>query len=84
MISLSSMIWVPGYAVYFLMTSDGTLAQRIQKGVTPTIKPRADALDVQSRKLSSLKRISTEETVLLKPSPSAKSSLSSSDSSDSV
>ena len=48
----SLQIWVPGYAVYFLMTSEGTLAQRIQKGVTPTIKPRADALDVQSRKLS--------------------------------
>ena len=53
----SLQIWVPGYAVYFLLTSEGTLAERIRKGVTPTIKPRADIVDVQSRKLSRLDHV---------------------------
>ena len=38
------MIWVPGYAIYFLLTSEGSLSQRLRKGVTPQIKMRPDAV----------------------------------------
>ena len=38
------MIWVPGYAIYFLLTSEGTLRQRLRKGITPQIKMRQDAV----------------------------------------
>lgn len=44
MISLSSMIWVPGYFVYYLLTTPGTLAEKIKLGITPVIQPRADAV----------------------------------------
>jgi len=44
MISLSSMIWVPGYFVYYLLTTEGTFVERIKKGITPIIEPRADAV----------------------------------------
>ena len=44
LIGLSSMIWVPAYAVYFLMTTKGTLKERLRKGITPVIKPRPDAV----------------------------------------
>ena len=43
-ISGSSMIWVPAYAIYYLLTTKGTLAERLRLGVTPTIKPRPDAV----------------------------------------
>ena len=38
------MIWVPGYAIYFLLTTEGTLRERIKIGITPTITPRPDAV----------------------------------------
>jgi solute carrier family 6 GABA transporter-like protein 1 len=44
MISLSSMIWVPGYFVYYLLTTPGTFMERIKLGITPVIQPRADAV----------------------------------------
>jgi len=44
MISLSSMIWVPGYFVYYLLTTEGSLKERIALGITPVIQPRADAV----------------------------------------
>ena len=43
-ISGSSMIWVPGYAIYYLLTTEGTLKQRLRLGITPTITPRPDAV----------------------------------------
>merc|ERR1711874_310273 len=43
MISLSSMIWVPGYFVYYLLTTPGTWREVLTKGVTPVIVPRAEA-----------------------------------------
>ncbi|TRY69960.1 hypothetical protein TCAL_04885 [Tigriopus californicus] len=43
-ISSSSMIWVPGYAVYYLWITPGTWNERLRKGITPVIKPRSDAI----------------------------------------
>ena len=34
-ISFSSMIWVVLYAIYFMITTPGTLKERWMKGVTP-------------------------------------------------
>jgi len=47
MISLSSMLWVPGYAIYFLLTTKGTWSQVLHAGITPVIQPRAEALCAQ-------------------------------------
>jgi len=44
MISSSSMIWVPAYAIYFLLTTEGSLRERLRKGITPQIKMRQDAV----------------------------------------
>jgi len=41
---MSSMCWVPGYFVYYLLTTEGTLVERFKKGITPVIEPRADAV----------------------------------------
>ena len=38
------MIWVPAYAIYFLLTTKGTFMERIRIGITPTITPRPDAV----------------------------------------
>jgi solute carrier family 6 GABA transporter-like protein 1 len=43
-ISGSSMIWVPGYAIYYLCTTKGTLRQRLNQGITPMITMRPDAI----------------------------------------
>ena len=43
MISFSSMIWVPGYFVYYLLTTPGTWREVLRKGVTPVIVPRTEA-----------------------------------------
>ena len=34
------MIWVPAYAIYFLLTTEGSLRERLRKGITPQIKMR--------------------------------------------
>ena len=47
MISLSSMIWVPGYFVYYLLTTPGTWREVLRKGVTPVIVPRLEARSEQ-------------------------------------
>jgi len=52
MISLSSMVWVPGYFVYYLLTTPGTLVERLKLGITPVIQPRADAvIAIEKQKL---------------------------------
>ena len=35
---------VPGYFVYYLLTTEGSFVERIKKGITPIIEPRADAV----------------------------------------
>jgi len=44
MISLSSMLWVPGYAIYYFFTTRGTWLEVLKLGVTPVIKARPEAL----------------------------------------
>lgn len=44
MISASSMIWVPAYAIYYLWTTPGSLKERLRLGITPVINMRADAI----------------------------------------
>jgi len=42
-ISLSSMLWIPGYAIYYMMTTPGTWREALKKGMTPVCKPRLGA-----------------------------------------
>jgi solute carrier family 6 GABA transporter-like protein 1 len=43
LISLSSMIWVPGYAIYFMLTTPGTWREVLRIGTTAVIIPRTGA-----------------------------------------
>merc|ERR1711962_871365 len=43
LISLSSMLWVPAYAIYFVLTTKGTWREVLKAGITPVIKPRPEA-----------------------------------------
>jgi len=36
--SLASMVWVPAYAVYYLVTQPGTFRENLRDGLTPNIK----------------------------------------------
>lgn len=42
-ISLSSMLWIPGYAVYYVMSTPGTWKEVLVKGITPVCTPRIGA-----------------------------------------
>ncbi|XP_053970609.1 sodium- and chloride-dependent GABA transporter 1-like [Hylaeus volcanicus] len=37
-LSLSSMIWIPGYVIYYLVVTPGSVKQNILKGLKPNIK----------------------------------------------
>ena len=37
-------MWVPGYFIYYLLTTPGSLVERLKLGITPVIQPRADAV----------------------------------------
>ena len=43
------MLWVPGYALYYLLTEEGTLSERLRKGVTPVIRPRLEAMMAEEK-----------------------------------
>ncbi|XP_054272044.1 sodium- and chloride-dependent GABA transporter 1-like [Macrosteles quadrilineatus] len=40
-LSLSSMLWIPGYAIYYLITTPGTFKENLVLGLTPNFKSRA-------------------------------------------
>ncbi|XP_076618325.1 sodium- and chloride-dependent GABA transporter 1 [Colletes latitarsis] len=40
-LSLSSMIWIPGYVIYYLIVTPGSVKQNILKGLKPNIKSHA-------------------------------------------
>ncbi|KAK0080226.1 hypothetical protein PV325_014170 [Microctonus aethiopoides] len=40
-LSFSSMIWVPGYAIYYVLMTPGSIKENILKGLKPNIKSRA-------------------------------------------
>jgi len=64
LISLSSMIWVPGYAVYFFFTTPGTWREVLVKGVTPVIKPRADAVIAETLRNQAKEQSELSEVVV--------------------
>jgi len=41
--SFTSMIWVPGYAIYYLATQPGTLMQNLRTGISPNMNLRKEA-----------------------------------------
>lgn len=55
MISCSSMIWVPAYALYFLIKTPGSLRERWAFGITPQINMRPDATISEYSKDKALK-----------------------------
>ena len=42
LISCSSMIWVVIYALYFLITTPGTLLERLKTGITPVFDKKQE------------------------------------------
>nr|CAH0103165.1 unnamed protein product [Daphnia galeata] len=53
-ISLSSMLWIPGYAAYYIITTPGTLREVVLiKGITPVCKPRKGAPSLPSTQVKS-------------------------------
>jgi len=38
LISFASMIWIPGYAIYYLLTQPGTFMENLREGFKPNIK----------------------------------------------
>ncbi|XP_022235063.1 sodium- and chloride-dependent GABA transporter 2-like, partial [Limulus polyphemus] len=38
-IALASMVWIPSYAVYFLLVTPGSLKDRLIAGITPKVQP---------------------------------------------
>jgi len=51
MISLSSMLWVPGYFIYYFLTTPGTWREVLAKGVTPIINARPEAIKAEAKYL---------------------------------
>merc|ERR1712111_121346 len=49
--SFASMVWVPLYAIYYVITQPGSLKERIQKGLTEDIKLRPEAASQQKTNL---------------------------------
>ncbi|KAJ8967593.1 hypothetical protein NQ317_010455 [Molorchus minor] len=39
-ISFSSMVWIPAYAIYYVLTQPGSIIQNIRTGIQPNIKQR--------------------------------------------
>jgi len=64
LISLSSMIWVPGYAIYFFFTTPGTWREVLVKGVTPVIKPRPDAVIAGAKRIQNKEQSDLSEVVV--------------------
>jgi len=65
LISFSSMIWVPGYMVYFFLSTPGSWREVLRKGVTPVIIPRSSAVEAEAR--ARLKAASAAGDVEMKP-----------------
>lgn len=63
LLSLSSMVWVPIYAIYYVLSKPGSIMENIYLGLKPQIKPRRISIrDKQSGLLIS------ESSVMLDPS----------------
>lgn len=62
-ISFSSMIWVPGYIIYYLITTPGTLMERLRLGITPVIQPRVDAVIAAEKQRMEIAQLASENDV---------------------
>lgn len=47
LISLSSMIWIPVYAIYYVLSGSGTVLENFLHGIKPQIKERKLSLVVK-------------------------------------
>jgi len=54
LMSFSSMIWVPGYAIYYVLTQPGTIMENIRQGLNPNMTLRREA-SVAMNKMENLK-----------------------------
>lgn len=54
LVSCSSMVWIPGYAVYYMLSTEGTFMERLTQGLTARIKP-----NLQRRPTLVLERVAT-------------------------
>merc|ERR1712117_803285 len=64
LISLSSMIWVPAYMIYYFFATPGTWREVLRKGTTPIIVPRGTSAKV--RELKDIKHDDVEKQLLEK------------------
>jgi len=55
-LSFSSMIWIPGYAIYYLVSQPGSFMQNLRTGLSPRMNLRKEAT-IASRLQQSLKQI---------------------------
>ena len=64
LISLSSMIWVPGYMIYYFFTTPGSWREVWKQGTTPIIQPRAEAAKCKELKEIKIVQDDVEEKLL--------------------
>lgn len=64
LISLSSMIWVPGYMIYYFIATPGSWREVLIKGTTPIIIPRDEA--AKCREMENIKKDDVEKQLLEK------------------
>jgi len=72
--SLSSMVWIPGYAIYWMCTTRGSIKDRLIKGITPDIKSNRCKLASKSSDAhmmnESSARLIKNQSSFLTPAPS--------------
>merc|ERR1719383_1199124 len=69
LISFSSMIWVPGYAVYYVLFTPGSWSEVLRKGITPVIKPRPEAIEAGFKQNAQARGPSDVEMSLVEQNP---------------
>ena len=48
MMTLSSMLMIPGYALYYVLTQPGTILQNIKQGLEPNVTLRREAINAMN------------------------------------
>uniref|UniRef100_V5I972 Transporter n=1 Tax=Anoplophora glabripennis TaxID=217634 RepID=V5I972_ANOGL len=65
-ISFSSMMWIPLYAIYYVISEPGTIIQNLKNGIVPKIKQRKISIRVEVTE----QLITQSKVGLITPSPS--------------
>jgi len=65
-LSCASMVWVPLYAVYYLLTQKGSLRERIKAGLTPVVRNVEPVKEDVTKSIDSLDTIVTEADDIIK------------------